>query len=469
MVQIVQYLKIHNTLSRQKEEFKPLDSEHIKIYACGPTVYNYAHIGNARMAVVFDSLVRLLRFLYPKVTYVSNITDIDDKIIDAANKLNVHFMDITEKYADIYNQDMAKLGVHIPDVQPKATEYIPEMIDLINDLIDKDHAYEKEGHVLFHVLSYPNYGLLSNRNRDEQIAGSRVEIAPFKKDPADFVLWKPSSDTQPGWDSPWGFGRPGWHTECSAMSEKTLGLPFDIHGGGRDLTFPHHENEIAQSCCSSADIDNPNSYANYWMHNGFVTVNSEKMSKSLNNVLLVDDLIKNYDGEVLRLALLSSHYRQGLDWNEGILHQAKKLLDKMYRLLRELQDIEVSDDEIAKPPENILDALCDDLNTPKVLMELNSFLGDITSKDLEEKKITKINLLSSGNLLGLLQEDPNIWLKIGVSEDQVDAMQIEVLIESRNKAREDKNFALADSIRVELSALGIEIEDTADGTVWKSS
>ena len=469
MVQIVQYLKIHNTLSRQKEEFKPLDSEHIKIYACGPTVYNYAHIGNARMAVVFDSLVRLLRFLYPKVTYVSNITDIDDKIIDAANKLNVPFKDITEKYADIYNQDMAKLGVHIPDVQPKATEYIPEMIDLINDLIDKDHAYEKEGHVLFHVLSYPNYGLLSNRNRDEQIAGSRVEIAPFKKDPADFVLWKPSSDTQPGWDSPWGFGRPGWHTECSAMSEKTLGLPFDIHGGGRDLTFPHHENEIAQSCCSSADIDNPNSYANYWMHNGFVTVNSEKMSKSLNNVLLVDDLIKNYDGEVLRLALLSSHYRQGLDWNEGILHQAKKLLDKMYRLLRELQDIEVSDDEIAKPPENILDALCDDLNTPKVLMELNSFLGDITSKDLEEKKITKINLLSSGNLLGLLQEDPNIWLKIGVAEDQVDAMQIEVLIESRNKAREDKNFALADSIRVELSALGIEIEDTADGTVWKSS
>ena len=468
MVQIVQYLKIHNTLSRQKEEFKPLDSEHIKIYACGPTVYNYAHIGNARMAVVFDSLVRLLRFLYPKVTYVSNITDIDDKIIDAANKLNVPFKDITEKYADIYNQDMAKLGVHIPDVQPKATEYIPEMIDLINDLIDKDHAYEKEGHVLFHVLSYPNYGLLSNRNRDEQIAGSRVEIAPFKKDPADFVLWKPSSDTQPGWDSPWGFGRPGWHTECSAMSEKTLGLPFDIHGGGRDLTFPHHENEIAQSCCSSADIDNPNSYANYWMHNGFVTVNSEKMSKSLNNVLLVDDLIKNYDGEVLRLALLSSHYRQGLDWNEGILHQAKKLLDKMYRLLRELQDIEVSDDEIAKPPENILDALCDDLNTPKVLMELNSFLGDITSKDLEEKKITKINLLSSGNFLGLLQEDPNIWLKIGVSEDQVDAMQIEVLIESRNKAREDKNFALADSIRVELSALGIEIEDTADGTVWKS-
>ena len=469
MVQIVQYLKIHNTLSRQKEEFKPLDSEHIKIYACGPTVYNYAHIGNARMAVVFDSLVRLLRFLYPKVTYVSNITDIDDKIIDAANKLNVPFKHITEKYADIYNQDMAKLGVHIPDVQPKATEYIPEMIDLINDLIDKDHAYEKEGHVLFHVLSYPNYGLLSNRNRDEQIAGSRVEIAPFKKDPADFVLWKPSSDTQPGWDSPWGFGRPGWHTECSAMSEKTLGLPFDIHGGGRDLTFPHHENEIAQSCCSSADIDNPNSYANYWMHNGFVTVNSEKMSKSLNNVLLVDDLIKNYDGEVLRLALLSSHYRQGLDWNEGILHQAKKLLDKMYRLLRELQDIEVSDDEIAKPPENILDALCDDLNTPKVLMELNSFLGDITSKDLEEKKITKINLLSSGNLLGLLQEDPNIWLKIGVSEDQVDAMQIEVLIESRNKAREDKNFALADSIRVELSALGIEIEDTADGTVWKSN
>ena len=259
MGQIVQSLKIFNTLSGNKEDFHPIDPSHVKIYACGPTVYNYAHIGNARMAVVFDTLVRVVRYLYPKVTYVSNITDIDDKIIEAASDLNVPIKEITEKYTNIYNEDMSKLLVMIPDIQPKATEYIPEMINLITDLILKEHAYEKEGHVLFHVPSYSNYGMLSNRNREEQIAGSRVDVAPFKKDPADFVLWKPSNDNQPGWDSPWGYGRPGWHTECSAMSEKTLGLPFDIHGGGRDLTFPHHENEIAQSCCSSADIDNPKS------------------------------------------------------------------------------------------------------------------------------------------------------------------------------------------------------------------
>ena len=468
MVLIVQSLKIHNTLSGKKEEFNPLNPEHIKIYACGPTVYNFAHIGNARMAVVFDNLVRLLRYLYPKVTYVSNITDIDDKIIDAANTLNVPFKDITEKYADIYNTDMAKLGVLIPDIQPKATEYIPEMIELISDLINKDHAYEREGHVLFDVLSYPNYGLLSNRNRDEQIAGSRVEIAPFKKDPADFVLWKPSSKDQPGWDSPWGFGRPGWHTECSAMSQKTLGLPFDIHGGGRDLTFPHHENEIAQSCCSSADIENPNSYSNYWMHNGFVTVNSEKMSKSLNNILLVDDLIKGYSGEVLRLALLSSHYRQGLDWNDGILHQAKKLLDKMYRILRDLENIALSEADLINPPNNIIEALCDDLNTPKVLMELNTLLGDISNKTDDEKKNIKISLLSSGNILGILQEDPSSWLKIGITKNTIEPEAIDKLIESRNKARADKDFKLADSIRDQLSSMGIEIEDTSSGTIWKS-
>ena len=468
MVQIVQSLKIHNTLSGKKEEFEPLDKNHVKIYACGPTVYNFAHIGNARMAVVFDNFVRLLRHLYPKVTYVSNITDIDDKIIDAAKKLNVPFKDITEKYTDIYNSDMAKLGVLSPDIQPKATEYIAEMIELITDLINKDHAYEKEGHVLFHVLSYPNYGLLSNRNRDEQIAGSRVEIAPFKKDPADFVLWKPSTKDQPGWDSPWGFGRPGWHTECSAMSEKTLGLPFDIHGGGRDLTFPHHENEIAQSCCSSADMENPNSYANYWMHNGFVTIDSEKMSKSLNNILLVDDLVKDYPGEVLRLALLSSHYRQGLDWNDGILHQAKKLLDKIYRVLRDLEDTHVNENDLKNPPKKIIEALCDDLNTPKVLMELNALLGDISNKTEDEKKSIKIDLLSTGKILGVLQEDPSSWLKIGLAENKADPKVIEKLIESRNKARANKDFKLADSIRDELSSMGIEIEDTSSGTIWKS-
>ena len=468
MGQIVQSLKIFNTLSGNKEDFHPLDPSHIKIYACGPTVYNYAHIGNARMAVVFDTLVRVIRHSYPKVTYVSNITDIDDKIIDAASDLNVPIKEITEKYTNIYNEDMSKLLVMIPDIQPKATEYIPEMINLIIDLISKEHAYEKEGHVLFHVPSYSNYGMLSNRNREEQIAGSRVDIAPFKKDPADFVLWKPSNESQPGWDSPWGYGRPGWHTECSAMSEKTLGLPFDIHGGGRDLTFPHHENEIAQSCCSSADIQNPNSYANYWMHNGFVTIDSEKMSKSLNNILLVDDLIKDYPGEVLRLALLSSHYRQGLDWNDGILHQSKKLLDKIYRALRDLEGIEVKATELDTPPKNVIEALCDDLNTPKVLMELNALLGDLTNKSQDKKKSIKIDLLSSGNILGILQEDPSSWLKIGITKNTTDPDAIEKLIDSRNKARANKDFETADSIRDELSSMGIEIEDTSAGTIWKS-
>ena len=458
MVQIVQSLKIHNTLSGKKEEFEPLDKNHVKIYACGPTVYNFAHIGNARMAVVFDNFVRLLRHLYPKVTYVSNITDIDDKIIDAAKKLNVPFKDITEKYTDIYNADMAKLGVLTPDVQPKATEYIPEMIELITDLINKEHAYEKEGHVLFHVLSYPNYGLLSNRNRDEQIAGSRVEIAPFKKDPADFVLWKPSSKDQPGWDSPWGFGRPGWHTECSAMSEKTLGLPFDIHGGGRDLIFPHHENEIAQSCCSTANIDEPDSYAKYWMHNGFVTIEGEKMSKSLGNIILVRDLTQNYHGEAIRLALLSSHYRQGLDWNEKIIHQAKKLLGKIYQILDELNDIQESKNDSSN--KEVISTLMDDLNTPGLIAELNQIVKEYNADKGVDKKIIKSKLLLIGSVLGIFQDKS--FNK--VSDDLKN--KVEALISDRNDAKSEKNFELADDIRNELNELGIEIKDTNDGTSW---
>ena len=403
----MQHIKIFNTLSGKKEEFSPLDPNHIKIYACGPTVYNYAHIGNARMAVVFDTLVRVLRYKYPKVTYVSNITDIDDKIIDAANEQQVPIKEITEKYTSIYNDDMSQLAVNIPDIQPKATEYISEMIDLIENLINKDHAYEKEGHVLFHVPSYDNYGMLSKRNRDEQIAGSRVEIAPFKKDPADFVLWKPISCSQPGWDSPWGFGRPGWHTECSAMSEKTLGLPFDIHGGGRDLTFPHHENEIAQSCCSTADISKPNSYANYWMHNGFVTINGEKMSKSLGNIILVKDLANEYHGEVIRLALMSSHYRQGLDWNEKIIHQSKKLLDKLYKILLDLK----LEDLVEIQNDSWIDPLMDDLNTPGFIANVNVLVKSYLSASKEKKGILKSKLVLLGNLLGILQEDPYSWFE----------------------------------------------------------
>lgn len=456
-------IKIFNTLSGKKEDFHPLDAGHIKIYACGPTVYNFAHIGNARMAVVFDTLVRVLRYKYPKVTYVSNITDIDDKIIDAANEQEVPIKTITEKYTNIYNEDMSQLSVNIPDIQPKATEYISEMIDLIENLILKEHAYEKEGHVLFHVPSYKNYGMLSNRNRDEQIAGSRVEIAPFKKDPADFVLWKPSSDIQPGWDSPWGFGRPGWHTECSAMSEKTLGLPFDIHGGGRDLTFPHHENEIAQSCCSTADINKPNSYANYWMHNGFVTINGEKMSKSLGNIILVKDLSNEYHGEVIRLALLSSHYRQGLDWNEKVIHQSKKLLDKLYKILLdlELEDlVEIQNSDWINP-------LMDDLNTPGFIANINVLIKDYSSSPEKQKGTLKSKLILLGSLMGILQEDPKSWFEINQSNKDFNKEEIDNLISERNEAKINKDYAKADMIRDELMNKGIEIMDSSSGTSWK--
>ena len=459
----MQPIKIFNTLSGKKEDFHPLDPGHIKIYACGPTVYNFAHIGNARMAVVFDTLVRVLRYKYPKVTYVSNITDIDDKIIDAANEQEVPIKTITEKYTNIYNEDMSQLSVNIPDIQPKATEYISEMIDLIENLILKEHAYEKEGHVLFHVPSYKNYGMLSNRNRDEQIAGSRVEIAPFKKDPADFVLWKPSSDIQPGWDSPWGFGRPGWHTECSAMSEKTLGLPFDIHGGGRDLTFPHHENEIAQSCCSTADINKPNSYANYWMHNGFVTINGEKMSKSLGNIILVKDLSNEYHGEVIRLALLSSHYRQGLDWNEKVIHQAKKLLDKLYKILLdlELEDlVEIQNSDWINP-------LMDDLNTPGFIANINVLIKDYSSSPEKQKGTLKSKLILLGSLMGILQEDPKSWFEINQSNKDFNKEEIDNLISERNEAKINKDYAKADMIRDELMSKGIEIMDSSSGTSWK--
>jgi len=459
----MQPIKIFNTLSGKKEDFHPLDPGHIKIYACGPTVYNFAHIGNARMAVVFDTLVRVLRYKYPKVTYVSNITDIDDKIIDAANEQEVPIKTITEKYTNIYNEDMSQLSVNIPDIQPKATEYISEMIDLIENLILKEHAYEKEGHVLFHVPSYKNYGMLSNRNRDEQIAGSRVEIAPFKKDPADFVLWKPSSDIQPGWDSPWGFGRPGWHTECSAMSEKTLGLPFDIHGGGRDLTFPHHENEIAQSCCSTADINKPNSYANYWMHNGFVTINGEKMSKSLGNIILVKDLSNEYHGEVIRLALLSSHYRQGLDWNEKVIHQAKKLLDKLYKTLLDLESedlVEIQDSDWINP-------LMDDLNTPGFIANINVLIKDYSSASEKQKGILKSKLILLGSLMGVLQEDPKSWFEMNQSNKDFNKEEIDNLISERNEAKINKDYAKADMIRDELMSKGIEIMDSSSGTSWK--
>ncbi len=453
-----QPFQLFNTLSGNKERLEAIDPKHLKIYACGPTVYNYAHIGNARMAVVFDTLVRTLRVIYPKVTYVSNITDIDDKIIEAAKEQNVEITSITEKYTKIYNDDMLKLNVLAPDIQPKATEYIPEMIELIVELIEKDFAYEKEGHVLFHVPTYQNYGKLSKRNRDEQIAGSRVEVAPFKKDPADFVLWKPSTNEQPGWESPWGIGRPGWHTECSAMSKKTLGLPFDIHGGGRDLIFPHHENEIAQSCCTSASIDEPDSYAKYWMHNGFVTINGEKMAKSLGNIILVKDLAENYHGEVIRLALLSSHYRQGLDWNEKVIHQANKLINKLYEIKDDLDDVAIHDNN-----ENNLDAisiLMDDLNTPGLITELNNIVKEYNSSNSKKEKIkSRLGLISS--VLGILEDETFNEIPEEFKN------KINDMVLKRSEAKNNKDFNTADAIRDQLLELGVEINDSSDGTEWK--
>lgn len=438
----------------------PLDPDNVRMYACGPTVYNYAHIGNARMAVVFDLWARVLRHLYPKVTYASNITDVEDKIIVASQETGLPINEITEKFTRIYNEDMGTLGVELPDVQPKATEHIQEMIDQIGQLIERGHAYEAEGHVLFNVPSDPSYGALSGRSRDEQVAGARVEVAPYKKDPADFVLWKPSSDDQPGWDSPWGKGRPGWHIECSAMAEKHLDLPFDIHGGGADLKFPHHENEIAQSCCAHGTADKPDSFAKYWVHNGFVTVEGEKMAKSAGNFLLVHDLIQEYPGEVLRLTLLSAHYRQPLDWSEQILHQNKKLLDKLYQRLQGLQDARVETKDVPVP---VLTALCDDLNTPLVLAELNRILKEKEGAEL------KSDLLAIGNLLGILQNDPDGWLAADNDVSDLDVPKIEALLAERNQAKADKDFTRADQIRDELAGMGVEIKDTREGATWQKT
>ena len=455
-------LKIHNTLSGTKETFEPVDKNHVRIYACGPTVYNFAHIGNARMAVVNDLLVNVLRTQFKRVTYVSNITDIDDKIIDAAHELNEPIKNLTTKYTKIYNDDMGFLNVKLPDIQPRATDHIGEMIDLIKKLMEKNYAYEKDGHVLFHVPNFSRYGVLSKRNRDEQIAGSRVDVAPFKKDPADFILWKPSPDPLPGWESPWGFGRPGWHLECSAMSEKTLGLPFDIHSGGMDLVFPHHENEIAQTC-SLDDNHEPESFAKFWFHNGFVNVEGEKMSKSIGNIKLVHDLKKQYKGEVLRLTLLSAHYRQPLNWTKEIIDQNSKMLDRFYRSLKDLQDIETSSETVS---EEILESLLDDLNTPKVLAKLNTLSNTLSSANSEEKRNIKNNLIAVGKILGVMQEDPNIWLGYNQTANP-EKEEIERLINQRNEARRNKDFKLADQIRDKLKSKGIEIEDTKNGTIWR--
>lgn len=458
-------LHLYNTLSRSKEEFVPLNPDRVTMYVCGPTVYSYAHIGNARPAVVFDVLVRLLRHMWPNVVYARNITDIDDKINAAAKEQDVDISVITNKFEKIYLDDMAAIGVTAPDIDPHATDHIPEMIAMMERLIASGHAYAAEGHVLFDVPSFPEYGGLSRRDQDELLAGARVDVAPYKKDASDFVLWKPSTPDLPGWDSPWGRGRPGWHLECSCMIEKHLGRTIDIHGGGIDLVFPHHENEIAQSTCAHGG----ETFVRYWLHNGFVNVDREKMSKSIGNVLLVHELLKQAPGEAIRLALLSAHYRQPLDWTDEGLERAVKMLDRLYGALRALGDVDA--DDTAEPDPAFLQALSDDLNTPQALAALFDLARQAnTASDPTDKARIKGTLLKSAALMGLLSEDPEAWFAGGGSAgagDGPDAAEIERLIEARNDARASKDFAEADRIRDELAAQGITLEDGAGGTKWR--
>lgn len=463
-------LSLYNTLNRHITPFTPIDPACIRMYVCGPTVYDFAHIGNARPVVVFDVLARLLRQLYPRLIYVRNITDIDDKIMAAARQNNETIESVTTRTTRQFHEDMAALGAFLPDIEPRATDHVSQMITLNEALIERGHAYVAEGHVLFHVPSYPSYGRLSGRNRDEQIAGARVDVAPYKKDPADFVLWKPSSDDQPGWDSPWGRGRPGWHIECSAMAETHLGLPFDIHGGGLDLVFPHHENEIAQSCGAAGcghDATPEHHMARYWMHNGFLMVEGQKMSKSLGNFLTVRGLLDDAPGEAIRFTLLSTHYRQPIDFTRDGLKQAKQTLDRIYGVLQPLSSYPAAK---APPPPAVLEALCDDLNTPKAIAALHVLVSAITTADaIEDKLAARNQLLAAGTMLGLLQQDPADWLHWRPAHDQghLDDAAIEAMIAARQQARTDRNFAESDRIRDALLAAGVVLEDGPQGTRWR--
>ncbi|MCA8928963.1 MAG: cysteine--tRNA ligase [Alphaproteobacteria bacterium] len=457
---------LQNTLTRKKERFVPQDPERVTYYVCGPTVYNYPHIGNARPAVVFDVLYRLLCRVYGKahVVYVRNFTDVDDKINAAAADQGVPIGQITEKFIKIYQDETDALGILRPTVEPRVTQHIPQIIAQIQALIAAGNAYEAEGHVLFNVPSYQNYGALSRRSMDDMIAGARIDVAPYKRDPADFVLWKPSDATQPGWESPWGRGRPGWHIECSAMAETHLGETIDIHGGGNDLVFPHHENEIAQGTCAH----HGKQYARYWVHNGMVQVEGRKMAKSVGNVLLVHDLLEQHPAEVLRFVLLSAHYRQPLDWTADGVTQAKTTLDRLYGLLRDVSAVEatpVADDD----PDfgRFLAALADDLNTPKAFAEVHGIaraLGAAAGHAGEQARLKGV-LLAAGAQLGLLGQDPAEWF--GGAVDAGEAARIEALIVDRQAARKAKNFAEADRIRDALAMEGIVLEDGAGGTTWK--
>lgn len=454
-------LHLYNTLTRQKELFEPIDPAHVRMYVCGPTVYDYAHLGNARPVVVFDTLYRLLKRHFPKVTYARNITDVDDKILARAKERNVSIKELTVGTTKLFHDDMDKLNALRPDHEPRATDYIGQMIVLTQTLIEKGHAYEAEGHVLFSVQTMADYGKLSRRSRDELIAGARVEVAPYKKDAADFVLWKPAPEGGEGWDSPWGYGRPGWHLECSAMADDLLGTTFDIHGGGLDLIFPHHENEIAQSCCAH-DGAAP---AKYWVHNGFLIVNGEKMSKSLGNFFTVHELLEEAPGEALRLSLLTSHYRQPCDFTKEGLAKCKAMLDKWYGALRNVQDIKA---ESADVPEALEAALLDDLNTPLAISHIHELVAELNkaTTDADKAKL-KGALLAAGEALGLLKQDAEIWMKGGSASGGPSDDEIEAQITARLEARKAKNFAESDRIRDALAAQGIILQDSPTGTTWR--
>ena len=434
--------KIYNTLTKEKELFQPLDDQSIKMYVCGPTVYSYAHIGNARPAVIFDTLYRLLKNIYPEVIYVRNITDVDDKINEAAKKLNKPISYITEKYTDIYHEDMRSLSVLSPNHEPRVTDNIAQIISMIQRILDNKKAYINDNHILFDITSFDQYGKLSNRDMDEMLSGARVEVAEYKKTPGDFVLWKPSKDDEPGWDSPWGFGRPGWHIECSSMVETYLGKEIDIHGGGQDLIFPHHENEIAQSCSAH----NSKRYAKYWMHNGYLNMEGEKMSKSLGNIITVKELLEKYDGEVIRLALLSTHYRKPINFGESLLEQSKNILNKLYKNLNN----QSYEDVVSK---DVINPLLDDLNTP---LAISSLLKIKCSK----------TLIKSANLLGLLNRTQEEWLSSN-NKSTMSENDIELLIQERDRARKSKDFAKADEIRDQLDQNNVILEDIDGKTIWR--
>jgi cysteinyl-tRNA synthetase len=441
-------LRFHNVLTRRVEDFVPIDPQHVRMYVCGPTVYDLAHIGNARPVVVFDLLARLLRARYPRVTYVRNITDVDDKINARAAASGEPIAAITARTAADFHADMAALGALPPDVEPRATGHIAEMITLIERLIAGGHAYAAEGHVLFAVGSFPAYGALSGRDPEGLLAGARVEIAPYKRDAGDFVLWKPSPADLPGWDSPWGRGRPGWHIECSAMSWRHLGPDFDIHGGGNDLMFPHHENEIAQSVCAF-----PGSrFAHTWLHNGMLNVNGTKMSKSLGNFFTVRDVLARAPGEAIRMLLLRGHYAGTLEFSDAMLAECKRDLDRWYRAL------ERTPGAAGAVPESVMAALCDDLNTPMAFAAMHALADGAMAGDAA----AAAGLRAAGDLVGLLQHDPAAWFRGGD-----DAAEIEALIEARIAARKARDFARADAIRAEISARGIQLEDGPGGTIWR--